>query len=116
MEYLYCRYKSKEWFRNWFKLTKRSPNFRQLFDDRHIVPRDIWTYWKNCESLILDYLDFHEIKHDDQIGYEEVRAIYLLLLEKNRAHFAEHDIEILMATVLHRYSIESIGHMSEAGR
>ena len=37
-----------------------------------------------------------------------------MLLEKNRAHFAEHDIELLMTTVLQRYSIESIGHMSEA--
>ena len=82
--------------------------------DALIWPKVKWTYWKNCESLILDYLDFHEIKHDDQIGYEEVRAMYLLLLEKNRAHFAEHDIELLMTTVLQRYSIESIGHMREA--
>ena len=71
---------------------------------------------KNCENLILNYLNFKEIKHDDQIGYEEVRAIYLLLLEQNRSHFAEHDIEMLMATVLQRYSIESVGHMSELGK
>lgn len=61
-------------------------------------------------------MDFHEIKHDDQIGYEEVRAIYLLLLKNNHAHFAKHDIEMLMATVLQRYSIESIGYMSESGK